>query len=104
MISRVDKQGVWEDKRCPIYCGVLISEIPDLRASIIHVHVRVCTLSACTSKLSPSPMGDCGLDTALQCVDIIIHVHSTLAKEYKGRKVIPTQTNKGTHTCTSHAR
>ena len=30
-----------------------------------------------------------------------IHVHSTLAKEYKGRKVIPT---KGTHTCTSHTR
>ena len=26
-----------------------------------------------------------------------IHVHSTLAKEYNGRKVIPTQTNKGTH-------
>ena len=33
-----------------------------------------------------------------------IHVHSTLAKEYK---VIPTQTNKGTHhtcTCASHTR
>ena len=29
-----------------------------------------------------------------------IHVHSTLAKEYNGRKVIPTQTNKGTHICT----
>ena len=28
---------------------------------------------------------------------IEIHVHSTLAKEYNGRKVIPTQTNKGTH-------
>ena len=33
-----------------------------------------------------------------------IHVHSTLAKEYNGRKVIPTKTNKGTHICTSHTR
>ena len=32
------------------------------------------------------------------CIYMEIHVHSTLAKEYKGRKVIPTQTNKGTHT------
>ena len=31
-------------------------------------------------------------------------MHSTLAKEYNGRKVIPTQTNKGTHICTSHTR
>ena len=28
---------------------------------------------------------------------MVIHVHSTLAKEYNGRKVIPTQTNKATH-------
>ena len=33
-----------------------------------------------------------------------IHVHSTLAKEYNGRRVIPTQTNKGTHICTSHVQ
>ena len=42
-----------------------------------------------------------GYGTCFVCVYMYmeIHVHSTLAKEYKGRKVIPTQTNKGTHTC-----
>ena len=76
--------------------------------SLYHVCVRVFTtvLEALGTAFSPSRCADLtpayvqSVRDTHHCIAVLymeIHVHSTLAKEYNGRKVIPTQTNKATH-------